>query len=84
MILKNSVAERLDSSFFWKSTHWGSGLPASLSYWANAEPAQKAWLFHPVRSSSGSLRQLPSARCLSNEPRRRKVLEKGLFSVVNE
>ncbi|SIR22350.1 hypothetical protein SAMN05443094_106113 [Domibacillus enclensis] len=59
-------------------------MPASLSYWANAEPAQKPWLFHPVRSSSGSLRRPPSARCRSNEPRRRKVLEKSLFSAVNE
>ena len=70
--------------FFWRSTHRGSGLPAPLFYVANAEPSQSAWLFQPVRSSHGSLRRPPCARCGSNEAVKIKLLKKGLISITNE
>ncbi|OXS79206.1 hypothetical protein B1B05_05385 [Domibacillus enclensis] len=84
MNLNNLADESLDSSFSWKSTHRGSGLPAPLFYVANAEPAQSARLFQPVRSSHGSLRRLPSARCGSNKAVKIKMLEKGLISMTNK
>ncbi|OXS80427.1 hypothetical protein B1B05_02805 [Domibacillus enclensis] len=52
---------------FLEKTCRGSGLPAPLFYVANAEPAQSARLFQPVRSSHGSLRRPPCARCDANE-----------------
>ncbi|OXS74748.1 hypothetical protein B1B05_16430 [Domibacillus enclensis] len=77
------AAEGLDL-FFFLEKHRGSGLPAPLFYVANAEPAQSARLFQPVRSSHGSLRRLPYARCGSNEARNIKMLKKGLNSMTNE
>ncbi|WP_045850405.1 hypothetical protein, partial [Domibacillus enclensis] len=74
------VTESLDSSFFWKSTHRGSGLPAPLFYVANAEPAQSAWLFQPVRSSHGSLR--PPLRTRSPAEAALSMLAQARFTIM--